>query len=190
MVVLGIGIGATMPIFTITAQSAFGPERLGEVTAGAQLFQNVGGTVSTAILGGVMNSGLARQLANLQYEPFVVAMKQLNPAASFKIDANAIQGFLSTQGQAKIKASIAQAPQAVQTQLLASFGHLVSTIKSALSYAVDHVYLVSTVLMFVALIVVLFLPQIPLRESKNEMSGESRRDAQNPSDVNADLETL
>ena len=74
MVVLGIGIGATMPIFTITAQSAFGPERLGEVTAGAQLFQNVGGTVSTAILGGVMISGLARQLANIQYEPFVVAM--------------------------------------------------------------------------------------------------------------------
>jgi hypothetical protein len=35
MVILGVGIGATMPVFTITAQSAFGPERLGEVTAGA-----------------------------------------------------------------------------------------------------------------------------------------------------------
>jgi hypothetical protein len=44
--------------------------------------------------------------------------------------------------------------------------------------------------MFVALIVVFFLPQIPLRESKNELSGETRRDAQSPSDVKADPETL
>lgn len=167
MVVLGIGVGATMPIFVIIVQSAFGPERLGEVTAGAQLFQNIGGTAGTAILGGVMNSQLASQLTNIQNEPFVAAIKQLNPAASFKIDVNAIQGFLSTQGQAQIKAMIAQAPQSAQSQLLAGFNQFLETIKNALSYSVDHVYLVSTILMFVALIIVFFLPQIPLRKSKH-----------------------
>jgi MFS family permease len=167
MVVLGIGVGATMPIFVIIVQSAFGPERLGEVTAGAQLFQNIGGTAGTAILGGVMNSQLASQLTNIQNEPFVASLKQLNPAASFKIDVNAIQGFLSTQGQAQIKAMIAQAPQAAQSQLLAGFNQFLETIKNALSYSVDHVYLVSTILMFVALIIVFFLPQIPLRKSKH-----------------------
>jgi EmrB/QacA subfamily drug resistance transporter len=60
MVFLGLGLGLTMPIFTLAVQSGFGKERLGEVTAGTQLFRSIGGTVGTAILGGVMNSQLIR----------------------------------------------------------------------------------------------------------------------------------
>lgn len=62
---------------------------------------------------------------------------------------------------------IAQAPQSAQSQLLAGFNQFLETIKNGLSYSVDHVYLVSTILMFVALIIVFFLPQIPLRKSKH-----------------------
>jgi EmrB/QacA subfamily drug resistance transporter len=59
MMLLGVGMGITMPIFTVVVQSAFGTERLGEVTAGLQLFRSLGGTVGTAIFGGVMNAALA-----------------------------------------------------------------------------------------------------------------------------------
>jgi EmrB/QacA subfamily drug resistance transporter len=169
MVILGIGIGIGMPIFTTVAQSAFGPERLGEVTAGKQLFQNIGGTVSTAILGGVMNNQLAHQLIDIQNDPFVATIKQLNPAAALtKIDVNTIQQYLSAEGQAQIKAILTQAPQAMQDQLVASLSHFLNTIKTALSYAVDHMFIVSTILMGVALFIVFFLPQIPLRKRKSQ----------------------
>ena len=188
MVVLGIGVGATMPIFVIIVQSAFGPERLGEVTGGAQLFQNIGGTAGTAILGGVMNSQLASQLANIQNEPFVAAIKQMNPAALSKIDVNTVQGFLSTEGQAKIKAMIVEAPQAIQSQLLAGFSHFLETIKNALSYSVDHVYLIGSILMFLALILVFFLPQIPLRKSKHTVLEEAELEVGNELGAPSDTE--
>lgn len=63
MIVLGLGLGPTMPIFTLAVQSAFDARRTGEVTAGVQLFRSIGGTVGTAIFGGVMNAELSTRLA-------------------------------------------------------------------------------------------------------------------------------
>jgi MFS family permease len=63
MIVLGLGLGPTMPIFTLAVQSAFDARRTGEVTAAVQMFRNIGGTVGTALLAGVMNSELAHQLS-------------------------------------------------------------------------------------------------------------------------------
>lgn len=68
MVLLGLGLGPSMPIFTLVVQSAFDATRTGEVTAAVQLFRSVGGTVGTAILGGVMNAQLAAHLAAGQSE--------------------------------------------------------------------------------------------------------------------------
>ena len=189
MVILGIGIGIGMPIFTTVAQSAFGPERLGEVTAGKQLFQNIGGTASTAILGGVMNNQMAHQLTNIQNEPFAATIRQLNPAAALtKIDVNTIQQFLSTEGQAQIKALISKAPMAMQEQITASFSHFLNTIKMALCYAIDHMFIVSAILMFVALIIVFFLPRIPLRKHKHQTLEEVELEVANELGAQSDAE--
>ncbi len=64
MVLVGAGIGVTMPLFTIALQSQF-PRRIGEVTAATQFFRTIGGTVGVALLGGVMNSAFARELTAL-----------------------------------------------------------------------------------------------------------------------------
>ena len=58
MVLLGLGIGATMPLFTISLQSQF-PARMGEVTGAMQFFRSIGGTVGVALLGGIMNATFA-----------------------------------------------------------------------------------------------------------------------------------
>lgn len=168
MVVLGAGLGVGMPVLTTVAQSAFGAERLGEVTAGTQLFKNIGGTVSTAVLGGVMNSQLASRLTAAQGDPFLSTLHQLNPGGALtKVDAHSMQAFLSTQGQAQIRAMINQAPQGIQGQLVTQFDHFLAMLKSALSYAIGHVYIVSAGLMIVALILVFVLPEIPLRKTKD-----------------------
>ncbi len=59
MIATGIGLGLTMPIFTLAVQNAFDHSRLGVATASTQLFRSIGGTVGTAILGGVLTSRLA-----------------------------------------------------------------------------------------------------------------------------------
>ena len=115
-----------------------------------------------------MTSQLTGQLPNIQNDPFVATLKQLNPAyASVKIDVNTLQGYLSPQGQSQIKAMITQAPQASQGQLLDSFNHFLIVSKNALSYSMDRVFIIATIFIFVGLILVFFLPQITLRKSKH-----------------------
>jgi EmrB/QacA subfamily drug resistance transporter len=54
MIILGLGIGTTMSLFTIIVQNAFPAQRLGEVTSALTFFRSIGGTVGAAILGTVM----------------------------------------------------------------------------------------------------------------------------------------
>jgi EmrB/QacA subfamily drug resistance transporter len=158
MILLGLGLGTTMPIFNIAVQSAFPRERLGEVTAGTQLFRNIGGTVGTAILAGVMNSQLTDKLAKLQNDPFYAGMKANAAKAGHEMNSNAIQSLLTPVGKAQALAHIPPA-------FISSFNHFLSLLRIAFSESLGTVYLITTVLMSVAVFVVFFLPEIELRRS-------------------------
>lgn len=55
MVIMGIGLGVSFPIFTVVVQAAFEPMYLGVATASVQMFRTVGATVGTALMGGLLN---------------------------------------------------------------------------------------------------------------------------------------
>lgn len=165
MAILGLGLGVTMPIFTVTVQSAFGKERLGEVTAGSQLFRSIGGTVGTAILGGIMNSRLTFEMQSLQNEPFIALMQKINPAKAQQLDGSIIQTVLNPDNQHRIQAILAQIPPEQRAVASNSFDAFLEAAKVAFTRAIDNVFLIGAVLMAAALIVVFFLPEIPLRKS-------------------------
>ncbi|WP_276134735.1 MDR family MFS transporter [Polluticoccus soli] len=174
MVLLGAGLGATMPIFTLAVQSAFPMQRLGEVTAGTQLFRNIGGTVGTAILGGIMNSKLTEQASMLRSDPFVAQMKQLNTSGSGShFDGTMLQSVLNQTNQEHIKQMLAKVPPNMQQQVYSNFEHFIGLAKVAFSAAVDSVFFVAACLMLVALIVVFFLPEIPLLKAKHPIVEEA-----------------
>jgi EmrB/QacA subfamily drug resistance transporter len=172
MITMGIGLGFTMPVFTVAVQNAFAHAHLGEVTAGIQLFRTVGATVGGAVLGGVMNAQLTSRLTNIQDDPFVVAAQQVNPGTPVVIDGNTIQTFLSNEGQAQIRVLIELAPAAVRDQFAAAFNNFLEILKSAFSAAIDQVFLIGALLMAVAFIASFFLPQIALRKSHHPMPEE------------------
>lgn len=165
MVFLGLGLGSTMPIFTLAVQSAFGKDRLGEVTAGTQLFRSVGGTVGTALLGGMMNSRLTAQMDKLQAEPFVARMKLLETGGTQgHFDGSFLQGVLNPGNQVQLRTMLTKHSPDAQVAN-SQFDHFIASAKTAFSDAVDSVFLVAGALMLVALIAVFFLPEIPLRKS-------------------------
>lgn len=113
-----------------------------------------------------MTSQLTIRLANIGNDPFVTVLKQLNPSAAIaRMDANSVHSFLTPDGQAQIKAMLAQAAQSMQSQLTSSFAHFLDTIKIAYSNSLDHVFVAGTIMMAVALVAIFFLPEIPLRKS-------------------------
>jgi EmrB/QacA subfamily drug resistance transporter len=167
MIVLGVGLGCTFPVFNIAVQNAFETYRVGEVTASVQLARNIGGTVGTAILGGVMNAQLTKNLSSLSTDPFVRAMREVAPQSPIAtIDSNSVQSVLNPDVQATIRASLEHAPGA--QALMPMFNTFVETIKVAFTNSVVHVFVVASVLMAIGWIVVLFLREIPLRSHAKE----------------------
>jgi hypothetical protein len=160
-----------MPIFTLAVQSSVGKQRLGEVTAGTQLFRSVGGTVGTALLGGIMNSRLNSHMQLLKDEPFVAHMKQFttgnNPT---ELNGTVIQGVLNPERQQHMRAAILKvsSPSAIS-----DFNHFISSSKKAFSSAIDTVFLVAACLTVIALVFVFFLPEVPLRKAERPAMEEA-----------------
>lgn len=174
MIVLGIGLGSTMPIFTLAVQSAFPKNRLGEVTAGTQLFRSVGGTVGTAILGGIMNSRLTAQMDHLQNEPFVAQLKQFDRSNTIShFDGSFIQTVLNQEGQKHIREMLDKVPVPYHETAMNNFNQFIASAKISFSDAVDWVFLVAAFLMIIAFIVVFFLPEIPLRKTERPAMEEA-----------------
>jgi len=166
MVIVGIGLGMTMPIFMVVVQSAFDHSRLGQVTAATQLFRSIGSTVGTAVLGGILNSQLSDQLSGLGGNQFVQGMQQLNPQSHFdNIDANALQNLLSAPGQEQVRSIISQAPASAQAGLMTGFSDFLETLKAAFASSIGTLFIAGTVIVLLALVAVLYLPEIELRRS-------------------------
>ena len=55
VIVLGLGIGVTFPLFVIVVQNAFPISKIGTVTSGLSFFRTLGSAVGVAVLGALLN---------------------------------------------------------------------------------------------------------------------------------------
>ncbi len=64
MAIVGIGIGPSMPLYTLAIQNAVDPRQLGQATSASQFFRQIGGAVGAAVLGTVLSVTLAAAFAD------------------------------------------------------------------------------------------------------------------------------
>jgi EmrB/QacA subfamily drug resistance transporter len=62
MIILGIGLGPALPIFTLVVQNAVNPREIGAATSSSQFFRQVGATIGVAVFGTILATVLAAQL--------------------------------------------------------------------------------------------------------------------------------
>lgn len=165
MVALGAGLGITFPVFNLAVQNALPQREVGVATASIQLFRSIGGTVGTALMAGVLNNALTSKLSNIGDDPFVQMAKR-SGANIGDLDATKIEGLLSAQGQAKLHASVMQAPPALLSQTQTTLLGFVERLKDAFASSIAHVFVVGAGLMVVAFAVTLWLPELPLRHAE------------------------
>jgi len=167
MVLIGIGVGVTMPLFAIALQSQF-QTRIGEVTAAVQFFRSIGGTVGVALLGGVMNAAFARNLQELLVRD---AGKLGGAAPMLEKLAEQPAKLLNAGGLEKLTAQLP--PEA--TTVLATF---MADLKLALTDAIAESFLIGAGMMTLAFVAMLFVREVPLPArvkapgSIEEMGGE------------------
>lgn len=161
MIVFGIGLGISMPVFTLTVQNAVSPTHLGVATATATLFRNLGGTIGIAVMGTVMNTALTSKLDAAVKAGEGPDLSQLEPE-----HAKQLASFLNPQmllDQPKLE----QLHQSLPEQLQPLFTHTIEMVRNVLSDSLTVVFLFGMTLLVVAFVLVMFLKEIPLRTTND-----------------------
>jgi MFS family permease len=156
MIVMGLGIGVSMSLFTIVVQNAFPFSQLGQVTASLTFFRSMGSTIGIAVLGSVMTN------------KFQSALQANMPAALTKaIPPHQLAAFQNPQLLLApgVTRSIEQQFAAFGAQGATLFHDLMLAIRTSLATAITDLFFVGGCAMVLALITVLFLREIPLRKS-------------------------
>ena len=174
MVFAGLGLGMAMPILNLAVQNEFEQKDLGAATASVQLFRGLGSTVGTALLSGILTVGITSSLGNPNDIPYIQSLKA-SPAASTvmtgEIDANAMlrinaQKQLIRDGATEAIQKI-PAPQAVKDSQLKSFSKQQDSFSTKLIEAftdtLHQIFMASSVLMVVALVIVSLVREKQLR---------------------------
>jgi EmrB/QacA subfamily drug resistance transporter len=148
MIVVGLGLGLVMPIYTLIVQNAVDPRRMGVATAATQFFRSIGGTVGAAVFGSIM---LGRYQSN-----FDRALPPGVPDQVLPVFRNPLQ---LTQLLPRLQEQFARIPngqQVLQT--------LLNNVRDSLVYAIDGVFLIGAGIVAVAFVANFFLREIPLRK--------------------------
>lgn len=146
MIVLGLGLGATMQTYTLVVQNTAERRDLGVATSATQFFRSAGGTVGIAVLGTVMASRLPAAIAD-----------HLDPAAAAQMPAGTEIGI-----DAVLDPNVlAQLPDPVE-----------EAIRMGLADALHQVFVVAIPLVVVAFLATLFIKALPLRETLHEAPAE------------------
>ncbi len=151
-VIMGLGIGALSPLFTIVVQNAFPFGELGQVTANLQFFRSIGSTMGTAVFGTVMAASYRTRLqANL-----TPALEQSIPSQHIAMLQNP-QALLSHETTVALR-------QAFTPEAQPLFEQFMKVLRTTMAGTISFVFAVSACSMLLGLVAVLFLREIPLRK--------------------------
>ncbi|GIQ69150.1 MFS transporter [Xylanibacillus composti] len=159
MCVFGVGLGLSMPVFTLVVQNAVPTAQLGVATATTTLFRNLGGTIGIALLGSVMNSTLSR---NLEQAAAQADLSQLDTAAAEQLAPLMNPQILLDQPQ--LKTIQAAMPEQLQTL----FGQMLGMLRAVLADTLSTIFFSVAVLMLIGLVLVFCLREVPLRSGEQE----------------------
>lgn len=157
MAVFGIGLGVGMPVFSLTVQNAVKPNELGVATAFSQLFRNLGGTIGIAVMGTIMQTSLINNMKKEAESGDGFDFAKVDPELAKQLEAFHNPEMLLQQDKLEqLKSTLPADAQPLIDQLM-------ETLRHALSQSLTTVFLAGTALVAVALLLSLFLREIPLR---------------------------
>jgi EmrB/QacA subfamily drug resistance transporter len=152
LVLVGIGMGVTMPLYVNAVQSALPVKFLGVATSQIQFWRNIGSTVGVSILGAVLSHELPLKVSS------AIAGLNLPPGAAGALGQRTgnPQALFDPAALAAAKAQLPQEAQPLFDQVLVA-------VRGALAAATHDAFLIATGVVAIAVVVSLFLREVPLR---------------------------
>jgi EmrB/QacA subfamily drug resistance transporter len=172
IVLVGLGLGVTMPLYINAVQSALPRRYLGVGTSQIQFWRNVGGTVSSAVLGTILAQRLPGAIAS------EIAKVHL-PAAFL----NVLGKSAGNPNQLLDPAQIAATRAKLSPQLAPLYDQAIHAVRQAMALTLHDLFLIAIALSAIALVASLFMPDVPLRSRRQPgiadvaATGEPEREA-------------
>jgi len=159
MMLMGVGIGVAMPLYTLIVQNAFPPQQLGVVTSATTFFRSVGGTIGVAVLGSVVNNRFSSEYA----ASLPPAIKS-NPQLGALLTNVSPQALISPETIAAIQQGLTRAGLPVG-QVAEIVSGVQAPIRHALDVATTEAFLIGALFLALAVISAAFIPERTLRRT-------------------------
>ena len=151
MVVMGLGLGGNMQPMITAVQNAVSPREIGVATSSVTFFRSMGGTLGTAIFLSVLFNVVGGKISS--------AYQTAQGTPEFQRAVTADPSQLQTLQQAQSGDALND------TSFLGRLSDVVShPFKVGFSDGIQLIFLLAAAVMIIGLIVVLFLPEIPLQQ--------------------------
>jgi len=176
MVLAGLGVGPSLPLFTLAVQNAVDVRFIGQATSASQFFRQTGATVGAALMGTVLATTLG------------VAFSSMHLPAALDLGEDAsIEQFVSTGGSelpdlirlayaevAAGAATEAEAESIVEEGERVAEG-IAAGVRQAFADATSRIYWFTAAVMLFAGVLSLRIPEVPLRTTHDRAEAGARR---------------
>lgn len=154
--IIGIGLGAAMPVFNLAVQNAVEARMVGSATSMVQFVRSIGGTLGIAMLGSILSNdfstafrralpaGVNSEISPSVLESLAEAQLNLTSAGSRQLETMLARSGLNTDA---VTSAVSQAA------------------RTALSASLHDVFEIAAALLLCATVLTLFLRDIPLRKT-------------------------
>jgi EmrB/QacA subfamily drug resistance transporter len=157
MIVLGAGIGSTMPVLTVVVANAFPYKLMGMVDATQQFVRSLGGIIATPVLGTVLVNSFSSNFSNDLPASLKRALSSL-PSAQQKAMLDP-QGLINAASQAAVESQF----KAFGQQGAALYQQFIQAVHQALATGITHLFTLAMIFMILAVLSALFLPEVRLQ---------------------------
>lgn len=157
MMIIGVGLGATMPVFTLASQNAVDISLVGVATSSIQFLRSMGGSLGAAMFGAILTnrfgSGFRAAIASGPGSqiPHGLLLKLENP-----------QALMNPRMAAEIRA--------LGPDVLGQLAPVLTAVKQSLATALQTVFFCAAVLMIFGVMLTLRLVDLPLRKTNRPTS--------------------
>jgi EmrB/QacA subfamily drug resistance transporter len=156
IILVGFGLGVTLPLYTIAVQNAVSYNVLGAATSAVPFFRSMGGAVGLAIFGSVMTNRFASNFAAKLPE----TIKAIIPPQMLSSVTNSAQALLNFQIQDQLKALFSQFGQ----QGVVFYEQTLQVLREALNSGLREIFVIALIVTILVFIINLFIKEVPLRK--------------------------
>ncbi|MBT18099.1 MAG: MFS transporter [Dehalococcoidia bacterium] len=154
MIVVGLGLGITFPVYVIAVQNSFEHRFAGIVTSTTQFFRQIGGTMGVAIMGSILAVNVGRSMNE--------AVSQTPGADNLSNDVLLALGnpqlLIDIESKSKIQEALTSDPN---TAL--AFSDLLEALRISLAESISNVFLLSMVFVLIAFLASFFVKEVALK---------------------------